>query len=166
MAQDESYQTKVYQERGGDRYVAGSGGAIAVESGGAIVPRVVIIGIPSVSATGLGLGVLSVVNLPFSHGTVIFSAESNLVNTSFWLTPCSVGADVMLRVRGDLTGTFTNESTIVEVSLSGCILLDSLGGAINSFEMHTSAASDAWVHLKCFEDNVWSIVAQGGDVNG
>jgi len=36
MAQDETYQTAVYAERGGNRYVAGSGGTFAVESGGSI----------------------------------------------------------------------------------------------------------------------------------
>jgi len=37
MAQDETYQTTVYQEQGGNRYVAGSGGQITAESGGSIV---------------------------------------------------------------------------------------------------------------------------------
>jgi len=37
MAQDETYQTTVYAERGGDRFVAGSGGTFAVESGGSIL---------------------------------------------------------------------------------------------------------------------------------
>jgi len=36
MAQDETYQTKVYMEQGGNRYVVGSGGTMAVESGGSI----------------------------------------------------------------------------------------------------------------------------------
>ncbi|MBU2249605.1 MAG: hypothetical protein KKD77_22855 [Gammaproteobacteria bacterium] len=165
MAQDETYQTKTYFERPGNAIVFGSGGICRVESGGAIrIPRVVI-GINSVSDAGLGLGVLSVINLPFSTGIVIFSAESNLINTSFWLTSVSTGADVWLLLRGDLTGTFTNYSTIVEVSLSGCVLLGSEGRAINSFEMHTSGASDCFVHLESFTDGVWSIVGQGGDIN-
>lgn len=37
MAQDETYQTKIYHERGGDRLVVASGGTIAVESGGSIL---------------------------------------------------------------------------------------------------------------------------------
>ena len=36
MAQDESYQTTVYFQQGGNRLVAGSGGAFAVESGGSM----------------------------------------------------------------------------------------------------------------------------------
>lgn len=160
----DTYQTSVYQERNGDNLVFGSGGMGRVESGGVItIPRQVI-GIPSVSDAGAGLGVLSVVNLPFSTGIIIFSAESNLINTSFWLTSVSAGADVWLLLRGDLTGAFTNYSTIVEVSLSGCALLGSEGRAILSFEMHTSLQSDPWVHLRSFVDGVWAIVGQNGSV--
>lgn len=164
MAQDETYRTKTYHEQGGDVYVVGSGGLGRFESGGAIIPHRQIIGINSVSDAGAGLGVLSVVNLPYSVGIVIFSAESNLINTSFWLTSVSVGADIWLLLRGDLTGAFTNFSTIVEVSLSGCILLGSEGRAINSFEMHTSGASDPWAHLECFVNGVWAIVGQNGSI--
>ena len=164
MAQDETYQTAVYQEQGGNALVFGSGGMARVESGGAFIPCRKILGLNSVSDAGAGVGVLSEVNLPFSRGIVIFSAESNLINGSFWLTSVSVGADVTLLLRGDITGTFTNYSTIIEVSLSGCTLLGSEGRAILSFEMHTSGASDPWVQLKCFADDVWSIVAQNGSI--
>ena len=165
MAQDETYQTKVYQEQGGGAIVLGSGGMARVESGGTFIFCRKILGLNSVSDAGAGVGVLSEVNLPFSTGIVIFSAESNLINGSFWLTSVSVGADITLLLRGDITGAFTNASTIIEVSLSGCTLLGSEGRAILSFEMHTSLASDPWVQLKCFTDGVWSIVAQNGDVN-
>jgi len=36
MAQDETYQTKVYLEQGGNRFVVGSGGEITIESGGTL----------------------------------------------------------------------------------------------------------------------------------
>lgn len=162
MAQDETYQTKVYAEREGGAYVLGSGGALRVESGGAMIPTAAIIGLPSVSDTG---GVLSAVNLPFSQGVVIISAESNLVSGSLWLTSCSLGADILLILRGDPTGTFTNASTQIDVSCSGCILLGSVGAAISGFEMHTSLASDCWVHLKAVADGVWAIVGQAGDID-
>lgn len=166
MAQDETYQTAVYHDnkRGGDAFVFGSGGEGRVESGGALIPCRTIFGLNSVSDAGAGAAVLSEVNLPFSTGIVIFSAESNLINGSFWLDSPSVGADVTMLLRGDLIGTFTNYSTIIEVSLSGCALLGSEGRAILSFEMHTSAASDPWIQLKCFTDGVWSIVAQNGSI--
>ncbi len=164
MAQDESYQTKTYHERGGDAFVMGSGGMGRVESGGAFRKPTAIIGIVSVSVSP---GVYSVKVPPFSYGTIIFSAESNIVSGSFRLAPCSVGADLMLILRGDLTGGFTNHSTGIDVSISGadCIILLSTGGAGSGWEFYTSAASDAWVHLKCFTDNIWSIVDSGGDVN-
>ncbi len=125
-----------------------------------------MIGLNSVSDAGAGVAVLSIVNLPFSHGIVIFSAESNLLNGSFWLTSVSVGADVWLLLRGDIIGTFTNHSTVIEVSLSGCILLASDGATINSFEMIGSDVSDQWVHLKCFADGVWSIINESPAIAG
>ena len=164
MAQDETYQTEVYHERGGDATVFGSGGMGRVESGGVIRKPTAIIGIVSVSVAA---GVYSVVDLPFSYGTIIFSAESNIVSASFRLGPCSVGADIMMILRGDLTGGFTNHSTQLDISISGadCIILLSTGGAGSGWEMYTSAASDPWIHLKCFTDNVWSIIDFGGDVD-
>ena len=165
MAQDETYQTKTYHERNGKAFVFGSGGAGRIESGGGMRGPVVVIGIPSVSNAGAGLAVFSIVNLPFSYGTVILSGESNLLNPSFWLTSCSVGADIYLILRGDPIGTFTGASTLCDVSTSGCILLASDGGAISGVEMHTSLASDCFVHLRAFADDVWSIVGEGGDIN-
>jgi len=164
MAQDETYRTKVYQERTREALVFGSGGMGRVESGGTIIPKRTVIGLNSVSDAGAGVAVLSIINLPFSNGVILFSAESNLLNGSFWLTSVSAGADVWLLLRGDITGTFTNHSTIIEVSLSGCVLLDSLGGAINSFEMIGSDVSDPWVHLKCFTDGVWSIIDESPSI--
>ena len=166
MAQDETYRTKVYHERTREALVFGSGGMGRVESGGVIVPKRIVIGINSVSDAGAGVGVLSISNLPFSNGVIIFSAESNLLRTSFWLNSCSVGADIWLILRGDLTGTFTNHSTIVEVSLSECILLASDGAAINSFEMIGSDVSDQWVHLKCLTDGIWSIIDETPAIAG
>ncbi len=163
MVQDISYNTVVYKNRGADLLTVGSGGKVQTESGGSLRTPVVIIGIPSVSQAAAPL---SVVNLPFSHGIVILSAASNIQSASFWLTSVSYGADILLILRGDAVGGFANASTQVDVSTSGCRLLDSLGGAISGFEMHTSLTSDCWVHLKSFTDGIWSIVAQGGDIDG
>jgi len=161
MAQDETYQTKVYQERGGDAFVFGSGGMARVESGGAIRSPVIVIN-PSVTAE-----CFSVVELPISYGTLIFSAGAAAAwSASCRLGSCSVGADLMIMLRGDPTGTFTNATAELDFSISGaaCILLLSTGGAGSGWEMHTSAASDPWVHIKCFTDGIWSIVGTGGKV--
>ena len=161
MAQDETYQTKVYQERGGDAFVFGSGGIGKIESGGALRGPVVVIN-PSVTAD-----CFSVVELPFSYGTIIFSGGTGVNwSASCRLGSVSVGADLMMIIRGDDTGTFTNEGAVLDVSISGapCILLLSDGKAGSGWEMFTSAASDAWVHIKCFTDGIWSIVGTGGTV--
>ena len=161
MAQDESYQTSIYHERGGDNLVLGSGGMGRLESGGAIIPHRVVIN-PGVGET------FSVADLPFSQGIVILSAGAAAAwSASMRLGPCSVGADIYLILRGDPTGTFTNETAEVDISISGgdCTILDSVGSTISGWEMYTSAASDPWVHLKCFTDDVWSIVGTAGNID-
>jgi len=160
MAQDETYQTKVYQERGGEAIVFGSGGMGRVESGGSFRKPTAII-------RAGGTDYLSVAELPFSYGTVIMVGSTVVGSGSMRLGPCSVGADIMLMLVGDLTGTFTNHATQIDISISGadCLILASEGKSISGWEMYTSAASDAWVHLKCFTDDIWSIIDFGGDVD-
>ena len=165
MAQDETYQTKVYHERGATTIVFGSGGMGRVESGGSFRKPTVIIG-PDAHVLGGTNSVFSVTNLPFSYGTVIFSGASNVQSASMLLGLCSVGADIMMILRGDPTGTFTGASTQLDISIVGAeIILGSDGAALTLVELNTSLASDCFVHFKCFTDNVWSIVGQGGDVN-
>ena len=78
---------------------------------------------------------------------------------------CSVGADIMMILRGDPTGTFVGASTQLDISIVGAeVILGSEGRALTLVELNTSLASDCFVHFKCFTDNVWSIVAQGGSV--
>lgn len=161
MAQNDTYQTKTYHERPGDAFVFGSGGMAKVESGGAIRGPVVVIN-PSTTAETFSLSML-----PFSYGTVIYSAGAAAAwSASCRLGSCSVGGDVMIMLRGDPTGTFTNETAELDFSISGtpCILLLSEGKAGAGWFMYTSAASDPWVHIKCFTDGVWSIVGTGGKV--
>jgi len=160
MAQNETYQTNVYRERGNNAVVFGSGGMGRVESGGSFRKPTVII-------QAGGVDYFSVADLPFSYGTVIMLASTTTTSASFHLGPCSVGADIMLMLKGDLIGTFTNDATQVDVSISGadCIILGSEGKALADVLLNTSGASDPWVHFKCFTDNVWSIMDQGGDVN-
>ena len=104
-------------------------------------------------------------NLPYNTRFVKILGSDAAQSMSFWLTSCSAGAEVFLHLCGDSTGTFTNASTQVDVSCSGCICLDSVGAAVSGFEMHTSLASDCGVHLIAIADNVWSIVSQFGDIN-
>ena len=164
MAQDETYQTKTYHEREGDAFVFGSGGMGRVESGGGFRGPVVIIGASTQGAGATG-SVFSVADLPFSYGTIIFSGASNVQSASFRMGSCSVGADIMMILRGDPTGTFVGASTQVDVSISGAeLLLGSEGKALALIELNTSFASDCFVHFKCFTDEVWSIVGQSGTV--
>jgi len=195
MAQDETYNTTTYHERGGDRYVAGSGGAFAVESIGSLAVysgaqmtvesgtnlelagadlagldmRKLLIsewGGPELIETGGVLAtesVLPVSNLPANVRIVTILAAVSASKASFWLTSVSAGREVLLRLVGDVSGTFTADNTSCAIITSGCIILGSLGGAIASFTMHTSAASDCGVLLRAVLDNTWAIVAEYGN---
>jgi len=194
MTQDETYQTTVYQEREGDRYVAGSGGTFAVESGGSVavysgaqmtvesggnlaiaggdiagddLRRLVvsewgdtcIIYTGSTVATG---SVLEISNVPRNCRIVTIVGSTSASQCSIWMTSVSAGRELLLRVVGDLTGTFTNNNTSVCILRSGCTILNSLGGATASMHMQTSAASDTFILFKAVADNVWAVVAEGG----
>jgi len=185
MAEDSTYQTKVYRERGGDAEVINSGGILRGHSGGIMsmesgfifglasqeilakdMARVVhsqlvpLLIIPSATATKLAVS-----NLPYNTRFVKILGSGTVLSASFWLTSCSAGAEVYLQLCGDSVGAFDNASTQIDVSCSGCILLGSRGAVISGFEMHTSLASDCGVHLVAFADNVWSIVSQFGDID-
>ena len=187
MAEDATYQTLVYRERGGGAEVVKSGGIIRGHSGGIMsmesgfvmnlasqeilakdMARVVhsqnvpLLIIPAAGAVSLSA---QNENLPYNTRFVKILGSDATISASFWLTSCSAGAEVFLHLCGDSIGTFTNASTQVDVSCSGCILLDSVGAAVSGFEMYTSIASDCGVHLLAIADNVWSIVSQFGDID-
>ena len=222
MAQDNTYQTSVYSERGGDRLVIGSGGEVTIESGGTL--HVASGGTMSMTAdltmasgadvnlasgatlnvaSGAAISMISGATLGLAGGdiagdgarkilvsefgggyTINFStgisvlAESNIPRNvryvtvvgsvaaskgSIFLTSVSAGRELFLRLVGDVSGGFTNNNTSLAVIPSGCIILNSLGGAMNSFTMHTSVASDCGVHLIATLDNTWAVVNEIGN---
>lgn len=189
MAEDATYQTLVYHERDGEAQVVKSGGIIRGHSGGIMsaesgfiftlasqdiltkdMTRVVhsrndplvTIGAAAVSTA------LSVINLPANVRYVEISGTSTLLNGLFWLTSCSAGAEVFIRFG---TSNTSNQSTCIFVSLSGVLLLGSLGAALSSFSAYISASgggdnrSFAMVHMVAFQDDTWSIVTTHGDIN-
>lgn len=211
MAQDATYQTKTYHERGGDRYVMASGGTLAIESGGSILitnsAQMTVSGtinllssatLSMISGASWGIAGADIAvddirrilaseqgdttiinisvaavslsaqqeNLPKNVRFVTIVASDTLISGSFWLTSVSAGREVHLHLVGDISGGFTNASTQVDISCSGCILLGSVGNAISGFEMYTSLASDCGVHLIAVADNTWAIVSEFGDIDG
>lgn len=183
MAEDATYQTKVYREQGGGAEVVQSGGIIRGHSGGIMsmesgfnfnlasqailakdIARVVHSwNNPTVITPALADSKLTGQdNLPDNVRIVTILGSVTMSKASFWLTSVSAGREVLLRVVGDLTGTFTNNNTSIRVTTSGCTLLNSLGGAITNLHMQTSAASDTAVHLFAVADNVWAIVGELG----
>jgi len=192
MAQDETYQTAVYAERGGGRFVAGSGGTFAVESVGSVaiysgaqmtlesganaelagadiagddLRRLLVSEWNEVNVIqfSAGISVLAISNVPRNVRIVTVVASVAASKASIWLTSVSAGRELYLRLVGDLLGTFTNVETSLAVLRSGCTLLNSLGGALASFTMHTSGASDCGVVLKAVADDTWAIVREIGN---
>lgn len=193
MAEDDTYTTLVYHVRNHDDSCLGvgdevikSGGIIRGHSGGIFsmesgfnftfasqailakdICRVVhsrnvpLTIIPSAAAVSLSA---QNENLPYNTRFVTIVGSATVANGSFWLTSCSAGAEVFLRLVGDISGGFTNNATLIDVSCSGCILLGSVGAALSGFEMHTSVASDCGVHLVAVADNTWAIVSQFGNI--
>lgn len=194
MAEDDTYTTLVYHVRNNDDSCLGagdevikSGGIIRGHSGGIMsmesgfiwtlasqniltkdMVRVLhswhapVTIIPSALAVSLSV---QNENLPDNVRYVTIVGSATVVTGSIWLTSCSAGREVFLRLVGDISGGFTNNATSIVVSCSGCILLGSVGAAISGFEMHTSAASDCGVHLIAVADNTWAIVSQYGDID-
>lgn len=181
----ETYQTLVYSEQGGDAIGVKSNGIIRGYSGGIMsaesgfnfalasqailakdVARIVhSMNDPYLIYPSAGISVLAVSNLPYNCRIVKIVGSTAASKCSFWLTSCSAGAEVFIFVMGTALGAFTNNNTSVKVSLSGVTLLGSVGAALSNIVMHTSAASNAFVHMVAPADNVWAIVHQKGDVD-
>jgi len=169
MAIEDTYNTKVYVLQNGeaqglksDGYFNFAGQSVLAQDLRKILmsEQAVQLITPAAGAT-----VLPTKNLPKNVKVVKILGSDATINASFWLTSVSAGRDVYLHLCGDAAGAFTNASTLIDVSLSGCILLGSVGAVISGFEMHTSIASDCGVHLVAVADDVWAIVSQFGDIN-
>lgn len=110
---------------------------------------------------------LSISNLPKNLKVYMITASdaAGAVDASFWLTSVSAGREVWLGLMGDSTGTFTNASTTIVVSTSGCIILGSVGTRVSKFTMNASLTSDVLIRLIAPYDDVWAIVQTRGNVN-
>ena len=193
MAQDATYQTKVYHERNGERYVAGSGGTVAIESVGSLAlysgaqltmeaGATIELADEGIVATDLRHLLVSewgdtvilnslqyasgmaVSNVPANARIVTIVGSTSMAAGSIWMTTVSAGREVLLRLVGDLTGTFTNNATQVSVNASGCTMLTSWGAVTPTFELNTSIDSHTWILFKAIADDVWAVVATGGKV--
>jgi len=165
MAENATYQTKVYTEQGGDKQVIKSDGVFECANQEILaqdLARVVHSNqSPIIIGQGATSNVLSVINQPANCKFITLSMTSTMVTGSFWLTSCSAGAEVFLFLASGST-----QSGAVDVSLSGVTLLGSIGVPITSFTMYNSAASTPGLHMVAMKDNVWSIVSEFGDING
>jgi len=105
-------------------------------------------------------------NLPKNARVVNLLASDAMTAGSYYMTSVSAGREVLLRCIGDYTGTFTNNKTSVAIITSGCIIINSVGGAQASMHLQTSAAFDTWILFRAVADDVWAVVANSGDVSG
>jgi hypothetical protein len=164
---DETYQTLVYNLRGGGKMAVQSAGILEFAGGeiaGDDLRRLLVSEWNEVVVINFSanISVLPESNLPRNARVVTIVGSVAASQASIYLTSVSAGREMYLRLVGDLAGTFTNDNTSLAVIPSGCIILDSLGGAMASFTMHTSGASDCGVLLKAVADNTWAIVGEIG----
>ena len=183
MAQDDTYQTDVYHEQGGgNTQVTKSGGIIRGHSGGLMsmesgyiftlasqnilakdMARVVHSRNDAVTITPVAGSTKYTPNYLDSNIRMVTLIGSATVATgSFILGSCSAGQELFLRVVGDIVGGWGNAATDVTISISGCTLLGSVGAALTSMTMYTSAAKDALVHFVAPADDVWAIMHTNG----
>jgi len=194
MAQNNTYITKVYHEHEGDRYVAVRDGVFAIESGGSVLvysgAQMTIESGANLDLAGgalaaadfrklvvseLGGAVVTIVsgavtrlevsNLPRNARIVNIVANDTMTAGSFYLTSVSAGREVFLRLVGDVIGGWTADKTSIVLYQSGCILLGSVGNAVASFHLQTSATHDTAVYLKAVADNTWAIIAELGSTS-
>lgn len=97
-------------------------------------------------------------NLPKNVRIVNLLAAVSASLASFYLTSVSAGREVFIRLVGDSTGAFTNNETYTSLNCSGCILLNSIGGVINTLHLWASTNSNHTVHLIAPFDDVWAVV--------
>jgi len=100
-----------------------------------------------------------VLNLAANVGVVYLSMTSNHVATgpSFYLTSCVQGQDVWIHCIH-----YSGESGIATLQLSGCSLVY-YGVPATSITLYCSAASAGAVHLRCINDDEWTVIGQLSD---
>ena len=98
-------------------------------------------------------------NLATNVGVVYLSMTSNHVATgpSFYLTSCVQGQDVWVHCIH-----YSGESGIATLKLSGCSLVY-YGRPTTSLTLYCSAASAGAVHLRCINDDEWTVIGQLSD---
>jgi len=101
-------------------------------------------------------GVLSVINLPISAGTIVFSIADAASNASAWFTSgVKAGMRLFLVTRG------VGSTGSIIISTSGVTIND---GRVSNIAMRNSADSAASVELRGIADEEWAVVSTSGDV--
>ena len=141
MAQDATYITKTYHERNGDRYVAASGGTIAIESGGSMLMTDSTT-INLVAGTALSMESGAVLGL---LGADINLTDMRRVLASEWGANVNIGPGTATATNSVLTtSNLPANARIVN-------LLASLKMSQGSFWM-TSVSAGREVFLRCIGD--------------
>ena len=177
---DNTYQTKVYHKREGDKLVVASGGGIDVESGGylsavgdfyldslsAISPTylgAIILNRLNVltvtNSAGAGSGVLSVVSIPARTGHVIIKASGACSNASMQLYSCYKGEELFIYCNSNTT--LNSVSVAILASGGGAVgvsLVGIRGSVLSRVRLDFSAMQSAFVQLRAIADGCWAVV--------
>ena len=98
---------------------------------------------------------LSVVNYPGNIGMIVFSMTSTMLVGAFaMVSGVKQGEQVILKIHSGSTA-----SGEVTITFSGCSYVGIKGSTLNSVTLHNSVASTAYLHMKSFADDEWTVVA-------
>jgi len=102
-------------------------------------------------------GVFSLANLPANIGHVYLSMTSNTASPSFYMTSCVQGQDVWIHIAPGSVASGT-----VALAMSGCSLVY-MGEPFTSLTLYNSGASNGAVHLRCINDDEWTVIGEISD---
>jgi hypothetical protein len=159
-----SYQAKVGRVQGGNKFYMKTDGYFQFynkELSGEQLQRQLADSIDrQIIGQGATSTALSVVNYPGSIGLVVFSMTSTMVTGAFaMVSGVKQGEEVILKVHSGSTA-----SGEVTVTFSGCSYVGLKGSDLNSVTLHNSVASAAYLHMKSYADDEWTVIGYNNPV--
>lgn len=164
MAKDlTTYQAKVGRYQGGDEFYMKTDGLFqfydqeltGLELKQALYTRQVKLTI----GQGATSTAFSVETYPGDVGMINFSMTSTCIAGSFNFSTVLQGEEVFMKVvQGS---TISGEVT---VTFSGCSYVGLMGSTLNSVTLQNSAGSTAWLHMRSFADDEWTVMDFQGEV--
>lgn len=159
MALDDvtTYISKVGRVQGGDKFYMKTDGMFQFynkEVSGLQLQRQIADSIDQqIIGQGATSTAFSVEEYPGSIGLIVFSMTSTCIAGSFNFSTVYQGEEVILKIHQGSTA-----SGEVTIKFSGCSYVGLKGSDLNSVTLHNFAASTAWLHMRAFQDDEWTVI--------